>query len=337
MIHSTISLLKFKGLSRELNLPLYACTGVLESLWCFAQTHAKDGDLTRYSAMELAVWMEWEGDPNELFAALVKWRWLDVSVDGRVTIHDWMEHCPTWVKGVLARRRKSTPPPIRGVLPHDLDEFTPLLGRGGTPSVGCHQSDGAQTGGKLQLSSQLSREPSHEPSCQLSREPSVQLSSQPSGQLPNLTQPNLTKKEERCTQNPQTGGVAGKPPVSRSRKSMDPPKEGGRYLYPQEFRAVVDRYRPLVVPMGSLILAYRAWAKIPSEENALVIQAVEHYCDQCHRTKTHTKNLSSFLNEVWRDYIELTEGMVATSSEDVSKLQRDREYQSILNQVRKNS
>jgi hypothetical protein len=100
--HLAITLVKFKALQRLLNAPLCHAVGYLETLWIFAQLQAREGDLTKFSALEIAGWVEYPGDPDEFIEALVKTRWLE-RVDDRLMIHDWNEHKPNWLKGVSSR------------------------------------------------------------------------------------------------------------------------------------------------------------------------------------------------------------------------------------------
>lgn len=102
MKHNTINLVKFKSLSRRLRLPLCWTVGVLESLWMFAINNARDGDLSQFSPLEIAGWMDFPGDENELIDALVETHWLDRDGD-TLTIHDWQDHKPNWLKGIEAR------------------------------------------------------------------------------------------------------------------------------------------------------------------------------------------------------------------------------------------
>jgi hypothetical protein len=102
MKYQTINLVKFKALGKRLGLPMYQCVGLLESLWLLAQIQARDGDLSKFSNLEIAGWIEWPGDESALVDALVETHWLDRK-DGLLAIHDWDEHKPTWLKGVEAR------------------------------------------------------------------------------------------------------------------------------------------------------------------------------------------------------------------------------------------
>jgi hypothetical protein len=39
-----------------------------------------------------------------LIGALIESGWIDRHQDGSLWIHDWLDHCPTWVKGVAANK-----------------------------------------------------------------------------------------------------------------------------------------------------------------------------------------------------------------------------------------
>lgn len=99
-----IQSIKFLRLKRALNLPHYATVGILESLWLFAQANARDGNLERFSAEDIAAALEWPGNAAELVKALTDSGWLDASPI--LKIHDWEEHSPRWVRGVLARQER---------------------------------------------------------------------------------------------------------------------------------------------------------------------------------------------------------------------------------------
>lgn len=101
MLKPTIANLKFELLASELSLPRWQVVGVLESLWLFAQYHAIDGNLTSFKSKQIAAWFGWKGDAESLIEALVNTEWLDLSAAGELTIHDWQDHAPNWVKGAL--------------------------------------------------------------------------------------------------------------------------------------------------------------------------------------------------------------------------------------------
>lgn len=104
MKNKTPELLKFKRLHRRLGFRTRRETiGLLEALWIFAQNNARAGDVGRYTDDELAAELEWSGSPAELVAALVETGWLDRCLERRLLIHDWADHSPNWLKGVVAK------------------------------------------------------------------------------------------------------------------------------------------------------------------------------------------------------------------------------------------
>ena len=107
--HQTINLVKFKAFARRVKAPLCHAVGYLETLWIFTQIQARDGDLSKFSNLEIAAWIEFPGEPDELIDALVEARWLD-RVGDRLLVHDWDSHKPNWLKGVAARSEPSHEP-----------------------------------------------------------------------------------------------------------------------------------------------------------------------------------------------------------------------------------
>jgi hypothetical protein len=102
VIATTITHPKFFALQRKLGLHVYQCVGLLETLWLLAALHADDGDLSKFSASEIASFVEWQGDPDQLIEVLVELRWLDRDERG-IQIHDWDQNCPAYIHD---RRRK---------------------------------------------------------------------------------------------------------------------------------------------------------------------------------------------------------------------------------------
>ena len=103
---------KFRGLAKALKLKQFEAVGVLESLWMMAcQFAGDDGDLSRFTPQEIADWMDWTKDAEGLIQALIEHRWLD-SGDGSLSVHDWQDHKPHYLKD---RERKKTPGTSRNV------------------------------------------------------------------------------------------------------------------------------------------------------------------------------------------------------------------------------
>ena len=106
MKHTVPDCIKFKKLMRRLNAPKPLVVGWLELLWHAAQKNAAAGDIGRYTNEEIAIELEYDGDPDHLVASLVECGWLDECEEHRLVIHDWADHCPNWVKGSLKRHGK---------------------------------------------------------------------------------------------------------------------------------------------------------------------------------------------------------------------------------------
>lgn len=98
--------IKTKKLKLRLKIPLWQAIGILESLWQFAADCADDGAIGRYSNDDIAAYMEWDGDADELVDALVQSRWVDEDDADRLVVHDWEEHCPNYVKDRVKKRNE---------------------------------------------------------------------------------------------------------------------------------------------------------------------------------------------------------------------------------------
>ena len=95
---------KLMRLKRALGLTQYQAVGLLECLWHFTAHNTPDGGIGRYTDDDIAAVLEWENAAAELIGALIESGWIDRHQDGSLWVHDWLEHCPTWVKGVAANK-----------------------------------------------------------------------------------------------------------------------------------------------------------------------------------------------------------------------------------------
>ncbi len=102
----TTELVKFRQLKRAFGLPHFAAVGLLESLWMFTAKNSPQGDIGKHSNEDIACMIEWDRDPDELIDNLVKYQWFDAHPEHRLTVHDWSEHAPNWLKGNLASHGK---------------------------------------------------------------------------------------------------------------------------------------------------------------------------------------------------------------------------------------
>lgn len=126
----TLNHLKTKRLKRRLNIPLYQTVGLLETLWQITTESADAGDIGRFSDEDIALALEWEGDPGELVEAMVETGWLDHDPVQRLVVHDWLDHAPEFIKERVrkrdqrGRRRKpeDSVPPCPGASGQDRTE-----------------------------------------------------------------------------------------------------------------------------------------------------------------------------------------------------------------------
>lgn len=102
----TTESMKFMVLKSKLRMPKYAVVGLLEGLWGLTAASAPDGAIGKFSNLEIAAWLEWEGEADELIGALIDAKFVDVSDDYRLVIHDWADHAPNFIKGNLAKHGK---------------------------------------------------------------------------------------------------------------------------------------------------------------------------------------------------------------------------------------
>ncbi len=102
----TVESLKFKKLKMRLGLAQWQAIGLLESLWMFTARNAPLGDIGKHSNEDIAVHLEWTGNPDSLIDELIDCRWLDRSDEHRLLIHDWADHLPMWLQGNLTRHQK---------------------------------------------------------------------------------------------------------------------------------------------------------------------------------------------------------------------------------------
>jgi hypothetical protein len=104
MKSSTPELMKFQKLQRRLKESRRGVIGLLEGLWLAVGKNCPRGDIGKFSNEEIAIMCDWENDADELVNALVECGWLDVCSVERLVVHDWDEHCPTYIKGNLHSR-----------------------------------------------------------------------------------------------------------------------------------------------------------------------------------------------------------------------------------------
>jgi hypothetical protein len=227
--HNAINLVKFKTLSMRLKLPLWQCVGLLESIWLFCQHNARDGVLTKFTTLEIAAWLGFEGDADDAIEALVSTRWLDRAADGSLSVHDWDDHRPNWLKGNEARWQKQQP----STVPSSL------------------------------LSTELSTEPSSVLSTELGTVPPNQT--RPDQTRPDPTRPNENKPQDsaRAVAKATTtnGSTRMTPPTVEQIAAYCQERENG--IDAEEFFAFYESkgWRVGNGPMRSWRAAMQTWEK----------------------------------------------------------------------------
>lgn len=89
---------KTKRLARRLGITRTHAVGLLVCLWNYARVYSKTGDLSALSPEDLAVELNMP-DGRALVDALCAERWIDAhpTIEGAHVIHDWLDHCESYV------------------------------------------------------------------------------------------------------------------------------------------------------------------------------------------------------------------------------------------------
>jgi len=104
---NTVNTIKFKKLKMRLGLTQWQTVGLLESIWAITASSAPCGDIGKFSNEDICASIEWDGDYDAVIDALIATGWIDESDEFRLVIHDWSDHCPTYIKGNLAKHGRS--------------------------------------------------------------------------------------------------------------------------------------------------------------------------------------------------------------------------------------
>jgi hypothetical protein len=94
---------KFADLKARLGRPKYVALGCLEAIWHFTGRFTPQGNLGKYTDQAIEAWVEWDGEPGALIAALVGAGWLDADPVHRLLVHDWAQHADKATKNALGR------------------------------------------------------------------------------------------------------------------------------------------------------------------------------------------------------------------------------------------
>lgn len=176
MKNQTIQSTKFLKLKRRLKIPTFQVVGLLESLWILTATNTPDGGIGRRSNEDIAAFMEWDDDHDCLIEHLVETGWIDKDPVHRLVIHDWTDHAPKWVLGMM--KSPATKKGYKGIK------------KGLEPNV----ADKAQGGHEAAQDEALSATPRVTPSEALSVPPCATLLNQNQNQNQNL---NLNQNQNQ--------------------------------------------------------------------------------------------------------------------------------------------
>jgi hypothetical protein len=92
---------KTMDLAARLNVELPTAIGYLELLWAYTGKHAPQGNIGKWPDGAIARACYWMGRPELFIQALQEAGFIDADSSHRLTIHDWREHAPRWVKSKL--------------------------------------------------------------------------------------------------------------------------------------------------------------------------------------------------------------------------------------------
>ena len=94
---------KFAALKVRLGLRKCEALGYLEGLWHFCGRFTPQGNIGKYSDLQIESWLEWSGAQGVLIAALVAEKWIDECSESRLIVHDWDTHADKATKQALTR------------------------------------------------------------------------------------------------------------------------------------------------------------------------------------------------------------------------------------------
>lgn len=103
MKSSTPECMKFKRLQRRLKTGRKETVGLLELLWLATAKNCPQGDIGRFCNEDIAIECDWDGDHDELVAALLDCGWIDQHDECRLVVHDWADHAPNHIASNLKR------------------------------------------------------------------------------------------------------------------------------------------------------------------------------------------------------------------------------------------
>lgn len=213
---------KMLDLASRLDISRAHAIGIVTLLLDFTAAYAPQGDIGKLRNGAIARACEWMGDPDQFIDALVNAGWLDQSDDFRLIVHDWGDHCETWVRAKLAKAKLT---------------FVP--GSGGRNA------------------SEATIEPSIEPTIEPSGEATIEASSR--APVPSLAKPSLAKPSQRLAKPsldpPEASGTEVPVPAL---SSVDWSSAEESFLL--EVRTVANRVLKLAPKIDPVLLWKACWA-----------------------------------------------------------------------------
>lgn len=94
----------------QLSVSRAAAIGHLHMLWWWCIDYAPDGDLTRFTPLQLAKAADWMGDHGDFVKAMLAVGLLDETAPNKYAIHDWLHFCGQLMDKRLARLAAKRPP-----------------------------------------------------------------------------------------------------------------------------------------------------------------------------------------------------------------------------------
>lgn len=99
--------------------------GYLLDLWIATAVSRPDGILSGWTPQDIAEEVDWQGDPEQLLAALKDSGWIERMDDGTVVVHDWTIH-QGWAAGSNARSNRAR---LKALIRHHGEENAFRLAR----------------------------------------------------------------------------------------------------------------------------------------------------------------------------------------------------------------
>jgi len=130
---------KFAAFKMRLGLRKCEALGYLEGLWHFCGRFTPQGNVGKYSNLQIESWLEWSGSEGGLIAGLIAEKWLDECPESRLIVHDWDTHADKATKQALTRSKRTFLRPVcvhRGHVGPDFE-----LMNTESASMGAHSSD----------------------------------------------------------------------------------------------------------------------------------------------------------------------------------------------------